>query len=298
MKFSIIVPVFNRAGTIGRALQSLIAQTYSNFEVVVVDDGSGDGSAAVAEGYTHDARFKVVRLTTNVGVNAARNFGFDYISDDSDWVTFLDSDDEFLPDALALMINDIKANPGYLDYCFSVIDHRGNLCSRVAYPPVYMTYQQQVCSSTRPHGEWVHTLDASLVRSGRFRYPIQVRNGFESIAYLELARYAGTLYSASVVRRYYLDSEGLTRVREKSREMSRNGIAGYELFFEKYGSDFRSLAPKEYARYMAVLGKYYIECGMRRQAMSASISALLVNPTELRVYRNIAAIVSAAVMLR
>ena len=88
---SIVVPVFNSAGTLNECLESARAQSYSNIEVIVVDDGSTDASFDLAASFANrDARFCVIRQE-NSGVGAARNNGLSHCS--GIWVLFLDADD-------------------------------------------------------------------------------------------------------------------------------------------------------------------------------------------------------------
>lgn len=98
MKFSVIVPVYNRAEMIGPTLQSVTRQTYGNFECIVVDDGSDDPARLrqVIEGL-NDSRF-VYHWRPNGGGGAARNTGIEHAG--GDYVAFLDSDDLFLPHKL------------------------------------------------------------------------------------------------------------------------------------------------------------------------------------------------------
>jgi glycosyltransferase involved in cell wall biosynthesis len=95
---SVVLPTYNRAAYLGRAIQSVLAQTHTNLELIVVDDGSGDDTAAVVAGIA-DERLRYLRLDQNAGVSAARNHGVRAAR--SVWVTFQDSDDEWLPDKLA-----------------------------------------------------------------------------------------------------------------------------------------------------------------------------------------------------
>jgi len=94
---TVVVPVHNRAATVGRAVRSILSQTFQNFEIVVVDDGSNDGSAVAAQAIG-DPRILVVRHERNRGASAARNTGIR--SGSAPFVAFLDSDDEAFPTRL------------------------------------------------------------------------------------------------------------------------------------------------------------------------------------------------------
>jgi glycosyltransferase involved in cell wall biosynthesis len=112
MKFSIITPTYNRAHTIERAIKSLQNQSYSNWEMIIVDDGSIDNTEEIIKQYFNkDKRIKYIRLKRNGGVGKARNVGIKNISPDSDWIGFLDSDDELLPNAFELMKKKIEEFP-------------------------------------------------------------------------------------------------------------------------------------------------------------------------------------------
>ena len=99
MRVGVVTPAFNVAATIGDTIASVIAQSHSDWAMVVVDDGSTDGTARVAESFA-DLRLRVVRQP-NAGVSAARNQGMARL--DCDAVVFLDGDDWLAPDALARM---------------------------------------------------------------------------------------------------------------------------------------------------------------------------------------------------
>jgi CelD/BcsL family acetyltransferase involved in cellulose biosynthesis len=103
---SIVMPTFNRADTIARAIASIQAQTHANWELVVVDDGSTDDTVARVRGL--DPRVHVLRQD-NQGVTAARNTGLGAVN--GDLVAFLDSDDEWLPHHLALATAFFRAFP-------------------------------------------------------------------------------------------------------------------------------------------------------------------------------------------
>ena len=106
---SVIVPLYNKAPFIQRALQSIAAQTHRDFEAIIVDDGSTDDSARIASEFT-DSRFRVLSQP-NAGPGAARNRGAREA--EADWLAFLDADDEwdaaYLKESLELVNN--TANP-------------------------------------------------------------------------------------------------------------------------------------------------------------------------------------------
>ena len=90
-KFSIIIPVYNVAPYLRECLDSVLAQTFTDWEAICVDDGSTDGSGAILDEYAaKDSRFRVTHQA-NAGVSAARNAALDVA--DGEWVMFLDADD-------------------------------------------------------------------------------------------------------------------------------------------------------------------------------------------------------------
>ena len=106
---SVIIPVFNRRKLLFRALDSVLAQTYRDYEVIVVDDGSTDNlSADKTKLENLGVRYF---LTDNKGVAAARNFGVSQAR--GDWIAFLDSDDEWLPSKLECQLNALSNSPKF-----------------------------------------------------------------------------------------------------------------------------------------------------------------------------------------
>ena len=95
---SVIVPVYNVRPYLEECLESVVSQTYHNLEILVIDDGSTDGSGEICDRFAeNDSRIRVVHQK-NKGLGAARNVGLDLAT--GSVVSFLDSDDAFLPDAI------------------------------------------------------------------------------------------------------------------------------------------------------------------------------------------------------
>jgi len=93
-RVSVVIPAYRRGDVVGRAVDSALAQTVDDIEVVVVDDGSEDGTETVVTGYD-DPRVRYLAHERNRGVSAARNTGVEAAT--GEYVAFLDSDDEWLP---------------------------------------------------------------------------------------------------------------------------------------------------------------------------------------------------------
>ncbi len=102
-KISVIVPVFNSEIYLGRCIDSILCQTYTDIEIVLVDDGSTDNSSKICDDYSfHNSKIRVIHKT-NEGVTAARRDGV--LESTGDWITFVDSDDTLPPNALTYLLN-------------------------------------------------------------------------------------------------------------------------------------------------------------------------------------------------
>ncbi len=105
-RVSVILPVYNGAATIGRALSSVFAQSFTDYEVVVVDDGSTDDTPSVLAGFGD--RIRVVRQLKR-GVSAARNAGVR--ASNAEYIAFLDDDDEWMPQKLERSVAVLDQDP-------------------------------------------------------------------------------------------------------------------------------------------------------------------------------------------
>src|SRR5438874_1529861 len=107
--FSVLIPAYNRAHYLAECLDSVLAQTLPDWECIIVDDGSTDGTPELAADYMRrDARFRYHRQE-NAGVSAARNTGIRLAA--GEWVAFLDSDDYYFPTALEALAQGAQTAP-------------------------------------------------------------------------------------------------------------------------------------------------------------------------------------------
>jgi len=108
LNISVVIPSYNRKDFLKRSIDSAINQTKKPLEIIVVDDGSTDGTEAMIKS---DYDFVKFIKQKNKGVSAARNIGIKVSI--GEWICFLDSDDEWKKDKLEKQINAMKSNPGY-----------------------------------------------------------------------------------------------------------------------------------------------------------------------------------------
>lgn len=106
VQVSVVIPTYNRASYVTLAIESVLAQSYQDCEIVVVDDGSTDGTRDVLEPYRDRIRYL---YQDNNGVSSARNAGIEEAK--GKWIAFLDSDDEWLPDKLEIQMQQAQNYP-------------------------------------------------------------------------------------------------------------------------------------------------------------------------------------------
>lgn len=108
-KIAVIIPTFNRQKLLTKAIDSVLSQTYQNFQLIVVDDGSTDNTAEVVAGYGTDIWYV---FQENHGPAAARNNGIKRAN--SDFIAFLDSDDWFAPEKLEMQLEAMEKNHQFM----------------------------------------------------------------------------------------------------------------------------------------------------------------------------------------
>ena len=144
MKFSVIIPLYNKAPYVCKALESVCAQTYRDYELIVINDGSTDNSAIVADEYlkaTDGIDYKIINQP-NAGVSAARNNGV--AASHGDYVAFLDADDWWEPTYLERMAQLIEDYPEAGLYASNYYYHKDGVnIIKVDIPTGYFNYPKE-----------------------------------------------------------------------------------------------------------------------------------------------------------
>jgi glycosyltransferase involved in cell wall biosynthesis len=233
---SVIIPTYNRADTLSRAIDSVIAQTFLDWELVVVDDGSVDGTPHILEEYHARlvSRFISVRQG-NRGCSAARNRGIELCR--GRFVAFLDSDDEFLPHKLSRQVELFSACPElsfvYGDYAFVDLEgQRTDSALNTKFPLARRVSTRIVAAGlhatgselfeTLLHGYFIATI-VGLVRRealGEIRFDERLSYAEEWLFYLRLARAGRAGFVDEPLALHHFTRNSLTRT-DKCRNMVR-----------------------------------------------------------------------------
>lgn len=143
---SVIIPIYNRADVLHRSVESILKQSYQNFELLLIDDGSTDNSYALCLDYTKiDPRIRVYHKE-NGGVSSARNMGL--MNCCGDYIYFLDSDDIASPHALEKLYSDLIRYQA--DYVCSSMWYSSNLKENFEYLSEDVPYRQREASILPP----------------------------------------------------------------------------------------------------------------------------------------------------
>ncbi len=118
-KISVVIPTHNRPDRVKRAIQSVLNQTFQDFEIIVVDDGVKERAEQAVKSF-NDPRIKYIQHSKNQGGSVARNTGIKNAQ--ADWIAFLDDDDEFLPNKLSKQYEIIEKYEDKIDYVFSGVE--------------------------------------------------------------------------------------------------------------------------------------------------------------------------------
>ncbi len=260
---------FNRAHTLPRALDSVLAQDWQDWEVVIVDDGSSDDTRAVVARYT-DPRIRLVSHDVNRGVTAAKNTGFDHCR--GEWIAALDSDDALAPEALSTMMRVLRDVDPTLDAisCNCVDSSTGRFSGHGWERDQYITLEGWL-SDTR--GEFWGMFRTRILGKHRFDERLA---GRESVLWTRIHENARWYYIHQGLRIYYTDgADQLTRTKLFSANPRQ--YRSFVVLTEEatdYLDKLRRWSPRQYGDVMSAAATQFLASGdLRRTAKALARSA-------------------------
>lgn len=213
-KVSIIIPVYNVELYLRRCLDSILSQTYTDWECILVNDGSNDNSGKICDEYANnDSRFRVFHKA-NGGVSSARNFGIDKAT--SEWITFVDSDDWVEKDYIYVMFKD-NQNSDFSIQGYKIVPHRGN---EVIHKFENSFYTSDILSIFC-ESEYKNIINSpvsklfktNIIREYNIEFDKTISYGEDHIFVLEYLKYVNVIYISNAFEYNYYqdDSISLTR---------------------------------------------------------------------------------------
>lgn len=184
-KVSIIIPVYNSEKFLGQAIESVINQTYTNWEALIVNDCSTDDSELIILDYMkRDSRIKYYNLSHNSGAAIARNEGL--YKSTGKYIAYLDADDLWLPDKLEKQTQFMKNNNVVFSCCdYEKIDENGQSLNKIIHMPKTITYKQLLGNTIIQTVGVI--IDADQVNKELLVMP-NVRRGQDSATWLKLLK--------------------------------------------------------------------------------------------------------------
>jgi glycosyltransferase involved in cell wall biosynthesis len=272
--FSITMATYNRASLLPRAINSVLNQSYQNFELIIVDDGSRDNTEEVCRSFK-DSRILYYRHEQNRGVLACRNKGFDLAR--GDYTAFLDDDDELLPEALEIAIEKLKelSPRGINIVCFDGMDFERKQRSVFGISEEgYIQYEDILCD--RIHGDvWVLVRRDLLGENDRFDERLW---GNEGYLWLKLLRKTKAYYVPRVLYIIHREHGGqrLSRSRDRLKHLHRSTLTN-RVFLEEFGDEIKRKCPKVYGRKLGIVGASQLLIDEKKEGRKACLESLKYN---------------------
>ena len=282
---SIIIPLYNKAASIATALNCVLAQTFQDFEVVVVDDGSTDNGAAIVEQYT-DPRIRLIRQE-NAGVSAARNKGIEKAR--GEYVAFLDADDEWMPEFLeeivALQHEFPACRAQATNYTFNSYGAKSStILRKIPFKSergVLSNYFEVASCSHPPVWTSAVCIERKLLQEiGGF--PVGVKSGEDLWVWAHVAVCTHWAYSKKAMAQYNFDQMDFKEVPTRMPDLV--DAVGAEL--KRLWIDYKHISGlKTYlSLWHKMRSSVYLRLGYKKACFKEAMLSLRYNPMNYKVY--------------
>jgi len=274
LHFSIVIPLYNRAGEIVRAVASVLAQDFADYEVILVDDGSTDDGIARVRRAFSDPRITIVSHQRNRGVCPARNTGVAKAS--AEWVVLLDSDDELVPGGLGILsryTEKAASGIGRIACSYRLDDGSLSLDS----PPggMHLDYAGFI--------QWTEaarrTQFNNCIRRRTFeRVRFPDTRAYETIYHLDFAQHYDTWLLQDVVALEHSDARNRApnlNLSQRAAKLLRDAPdyqRSMEMILARHGDALRRLAPRRWALYNRMLILLALVSGRRTHGWQHAVA--------------------------
>ena len=282
---SVIIPLYNKEAGIATALRSVLAQTYQDFEIVVVDDGSTDNGATIVEQHS-DPRIRLIRQS-NAGVSAARNRGIAEAK--GEYVAFLDADDEWMPGfieeivALQQEFPECKAQATNYIFCSNGVKS-STILRKIPFHGergVLTNYFEVASCSHPPVCSICVCIERKLLQEiGGF--PVGIKSGEDLLTWARIAVHTHWAYSRKALSQYNL-GEGYDKKNPPPRRQDAGDPVGKGLF-ELYKTDKKIIGFRKYlSHWHKMRASVAIRYGERKETLKEVMLSFKYNPFNYKV---------------
>jgi hypothetical protein len=286
--FSIVMPMFNRRHVVTRAIGSCLDQSFADFEIIVVDDGSTDGSAGVVRQIA-DPRIRLIAHDRNRGVGPARNTGV--AAAGGEWVVMLDSDDELTDGALATIRSRIRKAPADVSVLWFMCRLDDGTLSPDPPPTAALWDYSGFLGFAEDTLDGLDEMLLCVRRPVLLSSPYPDGRMLEDIFVLDLAQRYRAMPCRDVVRLYHQDA-GNQIVRQVARtpdpvrdaEFLADRAKGLRLVIERHGAALRRLAPRTHRSILSRLAVLEFLVGHRGAGAATCLRSLAHRPVDPRLW--------------
>lgn len=231
-KVSIIVPIYNSSKTLDRCIKSLLAQSYDNIEIILVNDGSKDSSFSICESYKKSNSNIILKHKENGGVSSARNLGIQTAS--GSYIIFVDSDDYVEPNFVVNFING-GGNSDLVIQGFYVVQNNQKVTSvfmpTMGYDEAWKVVKYLEETPNVHNGYlWHRMFKACIIKENNIFFKEGVNFAEDGLFFLEYLKYVSNTTFINSVGYHYILSDG---------SLTKKGNSYSPEFFKKLFSDYK-----------------------------------------------------------
>jgi glycosyltransferase involved in cell wall biosynthesis len=269
-KFSIIIPTYNRAWCIERAIESVLRQDFQDWEMIIIDDGSTDNTRNVIKKYLKNSKIKYF-YKENGGVGSARNFGIE--ESHGEVFVFFDSDDTLIDKALEKVYEYLNKFLEYKFFLFGTSEPDGKKMYFMENKINKIGFEEYI-RNKKVSGEMIPCLRREVfIDNKQLRFPEEV-NGGEGILWYRLIRKYPALCVDEVIRLYNKDANN-SLVRQKlDKEKACNILAINRLIIKNFESDLYKYNKKYLSTTYFVMANMFALIGEKKNGFRFFLKGL------------------------
>ena len=245
-KISIILPVYNAQSTISRTIESVLRQTYENYELIIINDGSTDNSGNICKEYVKKSKEIHYIEIDNNGVSNARNLGIE--NSTGDYIMFIDSDDEYYDNTLETIKQYIEDSNDLVVFGYNRIHVNKNKTKVMNTDITYLKdgkqkniFIEKMQNAYLFNQIWNKVYKAQIIKDNKIDFDININSGEDyrfNLKYIDVIDNA--IYIDNILYNYYSTDTGLSlNIKPNKIYIKLENLKQQELLYLKYGYDIK-----------------------------------------------------------